>query len=70
MHPPPQNDQGWFNFLSECLVLPEIFPQENVDFVGGIRTGTPRNFFVITTQTQFQQSQHYLIIMIGGLSVL
>ena len=34
---PPQNDRGWVNFLSHrCLVPPNIFPTEKVDFVGDI----------------------------------
>ena len=60
VHPPPsQSDRGSVHFfrICRCLVPPIFSPKEKVYFVGNIRTRTPKNvFFVITTQTQFQQS--------------
>ena len=61
--PPSPNNRGWGHFFRigvYCQVPTTFFPKEKVDFVGDIRTKTW--FLVITTQTQFKKSGHYLII--------
>ena len=46
VHPLPKTIKGEFIFLHRCLVPPKFFPQRKGGFL----------FYVITTQSQFQQS--------------
>ena len=42
--PPKKNDRGWAHFFRICVYCNQIFfPKENVEFVGNIRTRTPKN---------------------------
>ena len=53
--PQKQSRVGSF-FSNMCLLQPNFFPKEIVEFVGDIRTRTPKTrFYVIATQTQLQQ---------------
>ena len=67
--PPPKKKRsrvGSFLRLGvHCLVPPIFPPKGKLDFIGDIRTRMHYKtlFYVITTQTQFRQSDHFLIIM-------